>query len=302
MKTSNNHKYWNFVFILNLFTIFGVKMKKKKFNIRIGLILCPKKLLFFVAIAYILMNTSCVRYRNYVYLQEKSTTDTTYYTTSYTDYKLKSGDIMYINITSNDKVVTEIFGDQNRGGQNNSGNLQNSNYYITGYKVNQKGAIEVPLIGSFDVAGYSIMETEDMIIRATKAKFPNATAKVRLVNFKITMIGEVGKEGTMMVQDDRINIIEAIHNAGGISTAGNRKNVQILRATETGYKRFSVDLTDHKLIESEEFYLYPDDIVYVLPVRTKPLRIAISDYSMVLGTITTTIAFALTIINLTKKP
>jgi len=260
-----------------------------------------KYFIFLIVIALVFASSSCQTYSNLLYIKQNSNADTTYYTTHYIEYRLKPTDVLNVNIISNDKVVKDVFNNE-LFNQNSGGSTGGTNLYLSGYKVDENGLIEIPLIGSLQVGGMTINEAEKYIVEKIKQKFPSATVKMQLVSYKVTFMGEVGSAGTVYMNSDKVNIIEAIISVGGVSPTGNKKNIRILRKTTTGYKEFEVDLTKVELIESTEFFLYPDDIVYVEPLRSKPIRLVLNDYFTILGTITSTVAIILTFINLTKNP
>ena len=100
----------------------------------------------------------------------------------------------------------------------------------------------------------------------------HATVIVRLVSFKISIIGEVNDPGVYLVLDDQINLIQALSLAGDIIVYGNRSKINLIRRTSEGTIIKHLDLTDNRILESEYYYLKPNDIVYVEPLKAKRFR------------------------------
>jgi polysaccharide export outer membrane protein len=114
------------------------------------------------------------------------------------------------------------------------------------------------------------------------------------------MLGEVIRPGQYTIFNDRANIFEAISLAGDISYNGNRRNVLIVRTLINGTKTIKVDLTKRELLSSQQYYLQPNDIVYIEPYRTTAFRLRVADYSVFLTLITSTIT-AVLLINQFRK-
>ena len=100
-------------------------------------------------------------------------------------------------------------------------------------------------------------------------------------------MGEVRRPGSYYNYNDRLTIFEAIGNAGDITDYGNKKNVLIIRPTNEGEKFFRVDLTDVNILKSEAYYLLPNDVIYIEPVRYKSFRLNAPNISLILSSVTT---------------
>ncbi|MNG00289.1 hypothetical protein D3C84_832200 [compost metagenome] len=92
---------------------------------------------------------------------------------------------------------------------------------------------------------------------------------VKLAGFRYTINGEVGSTGTKTLFQPHVNVLEAVANAGDITTVGNRKAVMIIRQTPTGVQMNEIDLTDANVMKSPYYYLQPNDYIYVKPLRQK---------------------------------
>ena len=110
-------------------------------------------------------------------------------------------------------------------------------------------------------------------------------------------MGEVGSQGTQTVQAERYTILEAIGAAGGIGDFGNRKKIELMRATTDGYIVYNIDMTDQSIVQSKNFFMAPNDVLYVRPITAKMVRLNYPVY----GYITTGISAILLTISLLSR-
>ncbi|MBO4571278.1 MAG: polysaccharide biosynthesis/export family protein [Bacteroidales bacterium] len=139
-----------------------------------------------------------------------------------------------------------------------------------GYLVDATGNIEFPVLGTLHIVGMTLNEVKNHIARLLVEKnyIREPIVKVNIINFKITMLGEIGV-GVMPIEDNQINLLQAIAMAGGTRTYGKIDEVRVIR-TANGYREmYSVNLKSKELYNSPAFYLQQDDIVYVMPKATK---------------------------------
>ena len=116
---------------------------------------------------------------------------------------------------------------------------------------------------------------------------------VKLAGLRYTATGEVGRKGTQVLFQDRVNIFEALANAGDIPVTGNRKEVQIIRQYPQGQKIHTVDLTDRAVMQSPYYYIQPNDMIYVKPLKQKSLGTGTTAVQT-LGTIATVLSLVTT--------
>ena len=139
-----------------------------------------------------------------------------------------------------------------------------------GYLVDASGNIEFPVLGTLHIVGMTLSEVKNHIanLLIEKNYIREPIVKVNIINFKITMLGETGV-GVMPIEDNQINLLQAIAMAGGTQTFGKIDDVRVIRSAN-GYKEmYSVNLKSKELYNSPAFYLQQDDIVYVMPKATK---------------------------------
>lgn len=217
---------------------------------------------------------------------EKYPTDTT------AIYKIQPGDILNVEISSTvatqKDIVKEKFEEEKGGPSTNAGK---------GYMVGRDGNIELPLIGIIHVGGLSVSEANETIKKKLSEYQDFTFVKTSIVNFKVTVLGEVKSPGTKAIQEENITLFQVLGLAGDISEVGNRKNVRIIRKVNNETQVITVDVSKTDLVSSNYYYLFPNDVVYVEPLRVKSFR-----FNMTLITIATSLtALVLTIINFTRK-
>lgn len=175
---------------------------------------------------------------------------------------IEVNDILMIRVSSlNDEVVEPYnldIGNQNSGGGSTNAALQ-------GYLVDSDGFITFPVIGEIEVAGKTISELEEYLKNILNKYVKDVTVRVRLINFKVTVLGEVAGPGVIQVPDEMVTIPEIIAMAGGISYNGQRENILVIRSTEGKLTYGHVDITDASVFKDPFFYLKQNDIVYVEP-------------------------------------
>ena len=233
--------------------------------------------------------SSCTSQKQLIYLQDIDTLKSPEVSKQRTpDYKIQPSDILYIRLMSMDPNINQIY---NPNFSTNQQNLFNNaqSFYIYGYSVNDSGYVTVPFVGNVEVAGLTIEEAKNAIQAQTNKILKNATVDVKLVSFKYSVLGEVKKPGTYTNFNNQLTILEAISRAGDITDYGNREKVLVLRPGETKSTVYRINLTNTKFLTSDAFFLLPNDIVYVEPIKSKPFRINIPIFSLLLTSVSTLI-------------
>jgi polysaccharide export outer membrane protein len=138
-----------------------------------------------------------------------------------------------------------------------------------GYLVQENGNIEFPIIGSIKVGGLTRTQAIELIKQQLSSYVVNPTVSVRILNFRVTVLGEVRNPGTFTIPNERITILEALGISGDLLITGERQNVLVIREEDGTRKEYRVDLTQESLFSSPVFYLQQNDVVYVEPNRAK---------------------------------
>ena len=200
------------------------------------------------------------------------------------DYKIQKNDILYIKILNPDKNNFALFNTESPYANRVHNDVS---LFLEGNRVDNYGYISMPVIGKVKVVGMTIEEIKEKIQKLVDGYLNNSTVIVKLISFKITLIGEVSRPGVYNIYKDNISVLEAIGKAGDMTDYGDRNNIIVVRSNDMGTKTYTIDLTDIKILSSEAYYLMPGDIVYVQPIKAKSFRTNIPTYSLFLSIVTT---------------
>ncbi|MFH0865027.1 MAG: polysaccharide biosynthesis/export family protein [Bacteroidota bacterium] len=223
---------------------------------------------------------SCTPEKRYVYLQDKNESKTD--NGSVFTYRIRVSDALYIKIIPiNDETSISIGNESNAGSS-----ISDLGAYLNSYDVDDSGCVKLPLAGKIQVKDLTIKECQETIQESVNVYLKNATVFVKLVNFNITVLGEVTKPGTYAVRNNQVNILQALGMAGDLTVNGNRTDIMVVRSTENN-KIVYLDLTDKNIISSPYFYLLPEDVVYVKPNKAKFFGTNPFPFATVISTITT---------------
>ncbi len=184
--------------------------------------------------------------------------------------RIEINDVLSINVSSmNDEVVEPFRMDM--GGQssgNRGGGSGNNNASMYGYLVDTEGNIQFPVLGEINVLNQTRSQLEDYLTRRLREYVTDAVVRVRIVNFKITVLGETGSS-VIDVPDERISVPQAIAMAGDITYDGKRDNILVIRDHNGKLTYGRVDLTSADIFKNPYYYLKQNDIVYIEPTYRK---------------------------------
>ncbi len=187
-------------------------------------------------------------------------------------------------------------------GSDISGN-DGSNTKIEGYLVDKDGNINFPVLGKIHLSGLTKDAATDTIQNILNAQYiKNPTVNIRFLNFKITLLGEVKQPSTVTIPTEKINIFEALSLAGDLTVLGKRENVLIIREKNGHRNLIRVNLNDKNLINSPNYFLQQNDIVYVEPDSYKAAQASLrrSNVQFALSTILSTLTIATLIVTLNR--
>lgn len=133
------------------------------------------------------------------------------------------------------------------------------------YLVDSDGTINFPILGKLEVAGKTRSELIDELTERISRDVINPIVNIRIVNYKVTVLGEVNRPGTYTIDGERVTLPEALGMAGDMTIYGKRKDVIILREVEGKREHRIIDLTTVAALDSDYYYLKQNDVVYVQP-------------------------------------
>ena len=225
----------------------------------------------------ILFLTSCTGPKKTIYFTEDTRPDSNVFTQTIAEHGeavIQPNDILAINIASpsfapEDKPSMVFlnggltYNTSPTGGGVSSGN--------NSFLVDSSGYIDYPRIGRLKMGGLSITRAKEELAMRLKDYLKQPVLEVRILNYRITMLGEVGTPGPLLTSNHKMTILDAIASSGGIPITGRKDNVMIIREVN-GQREFArLDLNSRNVFHSPYFYLRQNDIVYVEPshIRTQ---------------------------------
>jgi polysaccharide export outer membrane protein len=208
-------------------------------------------------------------------------------------YLIQPNDNIYIRVSTLDDRFSAFFNvplDQTGGAR-----LDETTADLMSYPVMENGTIDMPYIGAVEVAGKTLSEAKVIIEELVKDYVNDAAITIRLVNNYVSILGYVTAPGLYPIYKQRLNIFQAISMAGDLDVYGDRYEVRIIRQSLEGSEIKEFDLRDRKIVDSEYYYILPNDVIYVKPMRGRFLGVAEFPWAVVFTSITTTISIILLI-------
>lgn len=231
-----------------------------------------KKFLALTLLIFSVFLSSCVPQKDILYLQNKgNASDTTHIISEVQKpYRVQVNDILNIRVKALEQDIVKMFNPVGDVGLNAE---SAERAYFDGFTVDLHGDIRIPTLGKVSVLGYTTEEIEKIIEKKLLEEQFKETANifvtVKLTGLRFTANGEVGSPGSVTLFQERVNIFEAIANVGEIPITGNKKDVLIIRQYPQGQQIHHLDLTDVNVMKSPYYYIQPNDIIYVKPIKQK---------------------------------
>lgn len=199
-------------------------------------------------------------------------------------------DYLYIKIYSLDQRTAEIFAQDTRN--------TITDERLISYEVSDKGYINFPFIGNIVLRDLTLEEARSKLEKELNKYLTNISVRVRFVGNKITVLGEVQRPGNFTFFDEKITVFQALALASDIDVYGDKTKVTLIREKDNEITYSYLDLTDKNIVQSDYYYMLPNDILIVDPVEAKYRRLR--DYTpiyIMLSTITTAVAVITLILN-----
>ena len=216
---------------------------------------------------------SCGSVKNVAYLQNSNYVDLSDSEFLY-DARIMPKDVLTITVNTVNPEAAAPFNLIVRPTLNSSSSSVGGGYgSLQTYLVSNDGTIDFPVLGNLQVGGLTKAQCEKMLhdkIKPYLNAAENPVVTVRMSNYKISVIGEVNRPGMYTVGNEKINILEALAQAGDLTIYGVRENVKLIRENDKGVKQiFTLNLNDAGIISSPYYYLQQNDIIYVEPNKVK---------------------------------
>ena len=217
--------------------------------------------------------SSCVSKKDVVYFQPNTIADDIQKLDIVEKYapKLQNGDILSIIVSSLSPEASAMFNPYLTAQASNiiQSSQTNNLSPVNGYLIDEEGFITLPLVGKLKITGLTIKVATETITDQLNKYLQQPTVNVRILNFQVSILGEVARPSVYTIPNERITLPEALGLAGDLTIYGQRNNVLIIRETD-GKREFArLDLTKRDLFNSPYYYLHANDVVYVEATKSK---------------------------------
>ena len=228
----------------------------------------------FTCLITIFLLASCQSYKKVPYLQDVEVMEQTAQQENLYDAKIMPKDLLTIVVscTSPELAVPFNLTVASPASVATTGNSQLTvQPVLQPYLVDNEGKISFPVLGELKLGGLTKKEAEQMIVDKLKPYIKeNPIVTVRMVNYKISVIGEVTRPGTFTISNEKVNLLEALAMAGDMTIYGVRDNVKLIREDVNGKREIiNLNLNNAEVVTSPYYYLKQNDIIYVTPNKTK---------------------------------
>lgn len=242
-----------------------------------------------IAVLFAALFASCVPQKKMLYLKDAQmateNVSVEYVNERTVDYKLRPGDNLYIRFINmiDERSAASLMGDNSTRSSYMS---SDASIYLQSYTLDEDGCIELPLTGKIEVKNLTVDQAKDKMQKELDKYINQTTIIVKLSNFNLTVLGEVSRPGMYKVYQSEINLFEAISMAGNMTNFAKNDEVKIIRQTDRGSEIIIVDMGQADILSSPYYYLKPNDIIYVEPLKIKQWGFTAFPYSTVISVIT----------------
>jgi polysaccharide export outer membrane protein len=248
-------------------------------------------LLFFLLIG-------CTSQKKLAYLGNlPATNEPQYFTYEMVDYKVQYRDLLYVDVKAMSPEGSIVNVLQGNNSQSMNYMQGESGQYLIGYNVDKEGRILLPVVGRIAVGGKTLPDIRTIVQERIDSVFNHAYVDVKLLSFRYTVLGEARNPGTFYNYNDYVTILEAVGKAGGVGDYGRRDRVLVVRSTPDGSKTYNINMQDKNLLSSEAYFLMPNDVIIIEPMKHKIFNMNLPTISFGISTVTGLITTTLLLIN-----
>lgn len=235
--------------------------------------------ILFLVFAVAILN-SCIPKKKLIYTQDqKKNEEINEYVNIRPEKTIQPFDNIYIKVSSIDEKTANIFADKDRS-------VTESSINLLSYTVNQEGFINFPFVGEIYVKGSTLEQAQEDIELKVGEYLSNISISVKFINNAVSVLGEVKRPGEFSFYRDQVTVFQALSLAGGISDYGDKTTVILVRETQNKVAYHYLDLTNKDIVASDYYYIIPNDVIIVRPIRAKFRNLALENWPLFLSTIT----------------
>jgi len=228
----------------------------------------------------------CVGKRNINYLEDRSLSQgaSKLFENQRFEYHIQVNDVLSIRVLGLDEQTSRFF---NVEAQNTVQAVSDAALYVNGFSVDKNGQVHIPTVGKIKVQGLTVGEAQDLLQRKINEYFTNATVILKMVSFRVSVLGDVSRPGSYFIYNNQVTLLDALAMAGGPNEFADKTHVTLMRQSDRGVQAIYVDLSSADVLRSEYYYLLPNDIVYVPTLRARAGRMNLDLFVILLSAIST---------------
>ncbi|MBL7962346.1 MAG: polysaccharide biosynthesis/export family protein [Flavobacteriales bacterium] len=186
------------------------------------------------------------------------------------EYRIQVNDVLSIRVIGLNEEESRFFNViQSQGGNG----FNDVDLYVNGFSVDKVGQVALPNVGRVKVQGLTVGEAQEVVQRKISEQFAYATVILKLVSYRISVLGDVSRPGYYTVYNNQINLLEALALAGGPNEYANKEKITLMRPSDRGTQAVLVNLNQLDVLSSEYYFLLPNDVVYVPTLRARSGRL-----------------------------
>ena len=211
--------------------------------------------------------SSCISHQQLVNYQENLPDTTLLAPKKLPNIRIQPNDVLGIKVFSTEMELAAPFNLTSPQQSESFFNIES--IQLSGYLVNQEGTISFPVLGTLKLEGLSISEAKDSIVKKLKLHLKDPIVNLRLLNFRVTVSGEVRNPGAFNVVNERVSMLDALALAGDMTDYADRKDVLLVRENAGIQSIVHINLQSASIFQSEYYYLRQNDLIYVKPIKAK---------------------------------
>ena len=253
------------------------------------------KILFYILPVIIM--SSCISSRKVNYMQKPDLFIPAYKDSlNFEDYKLRKGDRLYVKVYSTNEKTNSLFnGGNNMRTTATTTTRGGSTDELYTYLIEEDGTVVFPMVGEILLEGLTVREATTALEKAIEPLFRFSTVEIKIAERYFSIIGNSGN-GLIQIPKEKINIFQALAMAGDIGLYGDKSKIRILRETANGTVIKTFDVRSADIINSEYFYVEPNDVIYVQNLDEQ--FFSVTNLPSLFSTIVSTFSFGVFIYNL----
>ncbi len=259
-----------------------------------------RKVLLGISLLTIMLASSCITHKNLLlYPEETGSTQSNYPMEA---HKIQPNDMLFISAFSYDresKTIPYV----NRTPQQQQGNNVNPILiYVRSLLVDLKGEISLPLLGKVQAGGLTIEELRgNLNEKIAEISDSISYFDIKLMNFRVSVLGEVKTSGVYYFYEQKVTLLQAISQTGGLTDLANIKRVKITRETPNGIVSTYLDLSKPECVSSDFFFLRTNDVIYIEPLKIKAVRLNAQVLTLTFSAVSLSVSLILLVNNLTRS-